>query len=289
MDRSLLVRRQDQETAFLPADMKPPFPRKGDPAIHAVPAEPKKPAATPTTTAHHVHTPKPSTAVARTSGTAAFLKASISESSTGWPEGLRREINVLGISGLALPTDDIGVALKTGRVTYPWKLLRTWAMPAAILKHSAYDETLLTLPLSVITPLFLSAQSRAASQGNHTTMTRAPTRPKLKPADFARSVLMLPGVAGAFVASRQGLIVAQQMPPGHAADRVAAMVATGFERVSQTMQPLNLGPAVSLGLNASGVPWLLFDAGNFHVGVVGRANEPMPATQLQMLVSELGR
>ncbi len=52
---------------------------------------------------------------------------------------------------------------------------------------------------------------------------------------------------------------------------------------------MNLGPVVSIGLNAAGVPWLLFDAGTFHVVVVGRANEPVPATQLQMLVSELGR
>ncbi|MBI3874756.1 MAG: hypothetical protein HY300_02065 [Verrucomicrobia bacterium] len=273
---SLLARRPDQKVAFMPVDMKPPFLKKGDPSLMA-------PAPAP-----HPHAPKPSTAVARGStASSAFLKVPISELSAGWPEGLRREITLLGINGLALPSDDVGAALKTGRVAYSWKQIRGWAVPTPNPQPSAYDETTLTLPLSVLTPLYLNHQYRMSGQSGNTAFISA--RSRMTPADVVRSALGLPGVAGAFVSSHQGLIVAQQMPPGIVSDRVASLLPQAFERLDQVAGGLNLGEVTSLSLNAAGVMWMLFDAGTFFVGVAGRAGESLPATQLQTLVVELSR
>ncbi len=278
---SLLARRPDQKVASVPADMKPPFLKKGDPSLMA-------PAPAPVTTGHP-HAPKPSTAVARAGSTAstAFLKAPISELSADWPDGLRREITVLGINGLALPSDDVGAALKTGRVAYTWKQLRSWAVPTPNSQPSTYDDTTLTLPLSVLTPLYLNHQYRMSGQSGNTTFISA--RSRMTPADVVRSALGLPGVAGAFVSSHQGLIVAQQMPPGILSDRLASLLPQAFDRLDQAVGSLNLGDVTSFSLNAAGVPWMLFDAGTFFVAIAGRAGASLPTTQLQALVVELTR
>ena len=85
-----------------------------------------------------------------------------------WPEALRHEIAQmnLGQSRIALPPDVIEPALKRGRVTLPWKVLRAWITPPALQAVSVHDNTALDLPLKVLAPLFLN-RSKEAPRGQH--------------------------------------------------------------------------------------------------------------------------
>lgn len=78
-----------------------------------------------------------------------------------WSDLLKAQIARTRISGLKLdlPLDDVGRALKAGKIEYSWKQLRAWLSPAlASDVGSDQNEKLLTLPLKVIAPLFLAQQ-----------------------------------------------------------------------------------------------------------------------------------
>lgn len=83
-----------------------------------------------------------------------------------WPDVLRREIvqNNLADARLALPTDFVEAALRTGRVVFPWKMLRSWIRPATVPGASAHDAMELELPLKVIAPLFIARKQQVATQ-----------------------------------------------------------------------------------------------------------------------------
>jgi hypothetical protein len=87
----------------------------------------------------------------------ATISVSLATLSENWPAPLRLEIaQLISANALvALPANLIESALKRGRVTFPWRNLRSWIMPhpPAV---SVHDNLELELPLKVIAPLFLS-------------------------------------------------------------------------------------------------------------------------------------
>jgi predicted regulator of Ras-like GTPase activity (Roadblock/LC7/MglB family) len=86
------------------------------------------------------------------------LNVPLAKLAEGWPEALRHEIAQLnlGDSRVSLPADTVELALKRGKVAFPWKVLRSWIRPAPLPAVSVHDNTVLELPLKVIAPLFLS-------------------------------------------------------------------------------------------------------------------------------------
>src|SRR5207237_6071103 len=56
------------------------------------------------------------------------------------------------------PMDEIQQGLRQGRISCSWKMVRSWVKPAPLSNPSPYDETMLDLPLKVVTPLFLARQ-----------------------------------------------------------------------------------------------------------------------------------
>ena len=81
----------------------------------------------------------------------------------GWPEAVRREIVEVNLvdAKVALPSDAVEQALKLGRIAFSWKTLRSWIRPLSLERGSAYDGTVLELPLKVVAPLFLTRQREA--------------------------------------------------------------------------------------------------------------------------------
>ena len=65
---------------------------------------------------------------------------------------------------MALPMRMIEPALKQGKISFPWKVLRSWIRPATLPTVSAHDGMMLELPLRIIAPLFFARQK----QGNQT-------------------------------------------------------------------------------------------------------------------------
>ncbi len=85
----------------------------------------------------------------------------------GWPEEIRQEI-----AGLKIPHVKCGFSsaevcngLKGGKLEYTWEQLRSKIHPAPpYLEPSDYGETVLELPLDVVTPLFLDFIRCSSSQ-----------------------------------------------------------------------------------------------------------------------------
>lgn len=67
---------------------------------------------------------------------------------------------------VALPVNLVEPALKRGRVTFPWRSLRSWITPP-VTAVSIHDGLEVELPLKVIAPLFLAKQGRPVPI-NHT-------------------------------------------------------------------------------------------------------------------------
>jgi hypothetical protein len=80
-----------------------------------------------------------------------------------WPEALQMEIAQMSLANaqVALPVNLVEPALKRGRVTFPWRNLRSWVRPP-VTAVSIHDGLELELPLKVVAPLFLAKQGRVA-------------------------------------------------------------------------------------------------------------------------------
>jgi predicted regulator of Ras-like GTPase activity (Roadblock/LC7/MglB family) len=86
--------------------------------------------------------------------------------SEGWPEAVRTEIEQLNLvdSLVALPIETVEPALKRGKVTFPWKTVRSWVRPAVPAVASPNDTVSLELPLRILAPMFLSRVKENKSQ-----------------------------------------------------------------------------------------------------------------------------
>ena len=102
--------------------------------------------------------PRSVTPVPVTSGETRFITVAISEFIQSWPEPVRNEINAqnLGGSWIGLPLGAVEGVIKTGKIAFPWKALRSWVKPPIPAAPSAFDTTMLELPLKVVAPLFLA-------------------------------------------------------------------------------------------------------------------------------------
>ncbi len=92
------------------------------------------------------------------------LSVSVSSLAEAWPESVRRELLQLNLTDakVLLPAESVERGLKQGRVAFTWKTLRSWLKPAPRPVLSAYDATVLELPLKVVAPLFLARQKDAS-------------------------------------------------------------------------------------------------------------------------------
>ena len=81
-----------------------------------------------------------------------------------WPESVRQEIVQLKLvdAKVALPFEAVERGLKQGRITFTWKILRSWIKPSPLPTVSAHDGTVLELPLRSVAPLFLARQNESA-------------------------------------------------------------------------------------------------------------------------------
>jgi predicted regulator of Ras-like GTPase activity (Roadblock/LC7/MglB family) len=105
-------------------------------------------------------------AYSASSGETRFVNLSMAELSQSWPEALRQEITAKNLSGMlvGLPFGAVEGVIKTGKIAFPWKAIRAWLKAPVPAYVSAYDTTLLELPLKVITPLFLAELKATRSQ-----------------------------------------------------------------------------------------------------------------------------
>jgi predicted regulator of Ras-like GTPase activity (Roadblock/LC7/MglB family) len=109
-----------------------------------------------------------------TTGETRFITASITELSEAWPEAVRNEIsaNKLSSAWIGLPLNAVEGIIKGGKLSFPWKALRSWIKPPVPAAPSPYDTTMLELPMKVVTPLFL-AELKATRSKKRVSMDEA--------------------------------------------------------------------------------------------------------------------
>jgi predicted regulator of Ras-like GTPase activity (Roadblock/LC7/MglB family) len=109
------------------------------------------------------------------------------------------------------------------------------------------------------------------------------------PKEVISRAMALNGVAGAFVALPDGLMVASQIPSDLNADTLAAFLPQIYGRVSQCTKELRMGQLNNLNFTVGNVPWKIFRVNGVYFAAFGRAGEQLPTAQLAQLAGELDR
>lgn len=107
-------------------------------------------------------------------------------------------------------------------------------------------------------------------------------------AEVAQKTMTLRGVAGAIIATSDGLLVAGSWPGGVKSDSVAAFVPQMFSRILQYTKELNIGEPGNFTLMIENTPLQVFKAGSSFFTVMGRAGENLPKAQLNAVAMRLG-
>ena len=103
--------------------------------------------------------PAPAAAAAASPGTSHVLGVPLAMIDESWPDNLKTEISRCQLPGIKLemPVEELDKSLKSGKIEYTWRQLRSWVRPALPGEVGAeHADRLLTLPLKVVAPLFLS-------------------------------------------------------------------------------------------------------------------------------------
>jgi predicted regulator of Ras-like GTPase activity (Roadblock/LC7/MglB family) len=89
---------------------------------------------------------------------------SVSQLSAAWPDPVKHDIAQFNLSQatIAIPTEYVETGIKTGKVEFTWRQMCAWLKPAsrsALL--SINGEQIITLPLSLVAPLFIKSNAGA--------------------------------------------------------------------------------------------------------------------------------
>jgi len=96
------------------------------------------------------------------------------------------------------------------------------------------------------------------------------------PAEIVARACELPGVSGAVVGLEEGLVVAQKLPAGFAADTFAAFMPQIFGRLERYAAEMQLGEATQITIQSAQGPCQIFRDGKIYLGVIGRPGEKLP-------------
>jgi predicted regulator of Ras-like GTPase activity (Roadblock/LC7/MglB family) len=114
-----------------------------------------------------------------------------------------------------------------------------------------------------------------------------PVNSELNPQEMAQKILSLPGVAGALLASNDGLLVAGQVPAPLRAETMAAFLPRIFTHAGLCAGEVQLGTLRVLRLSLDPAPCVVFKAGTLYLAVLGQAGQPLPEAALEQLAGQL--
>jgi predicted regulator of Ras-like GTPase activity (Roadblock/LC7/MglB family) len=109
----------------------------------------------------------------------------------------------------------------------------------------------------------------------------------LSPQDVVDWILTLPGVAGALLASNDGLLVAGQLPAPLEAETMAAFLPQILMRIGICTEEIRLGKLRSVMLFVGPTPCAMFKAGALSLAVLGHPGKTLPEAALERMASEL--
>jgi predicted regulator of Ras-like GTPase activity (Roadblock/LC7/MglB family) len=106
-------------------------------------------------------------------------------------------------------------------------------------------------------------------------------------AEVTQKCASLRGVAGAIIATSDGLLIAGTWPAGVKSESVAAFIPQMYSRTLQCAKELKLGEPGNFLLFIENVPFQIFKTGPNYFAVLGRAGENLPKAQLTALSARL--
>jgi predicted regulator of Ras-like GTPase activity (Roadblock/LC7/MglB family) len=107
------------------------------------------------------------------------------------------------------------------------------------------------------------------------------------PTELVQRACQLSGVAGALVATPDGLVIASQLPSSMNAEMAAAFLPQIYSRLGQYTRELKLGDPTQLEMLVGKIPLQIFRTNSTYFAVLGKAAEPLPKLQLTALATQL--
>lgn len=243
----------------------------------------------------------------------------------GWPDNVRKEATDLGDATVEFPREELGNAMKSGKVIFSWGQLRSWMNPSV--GPSLLDSTSLQLPLRVLVQPFMSNMRSAAKSsgsgdtGMTTFVNRAPapslTIPTAAPAapapaaapvdsklgealgkpekahwtptEIIHAVIGLPGVFGAMLSLQEGHLAAAEMQATLPPELLAYALPKLFSATGEQARQMKLGDPTVISLVADGHHWVVFKLEKIFFTVMSRKGHLLPLPQLQIIANEIAR
>ncbi len=239
----------------------------------------------------------------------------------GWPDNIRKEATDLGDMTVEFPREELGNAMKSGKVIFTWGQLRSWMKPAV--GASAADGTSLQLPLRVLVQPFMSnmrsgAKPAAPGEGGTTTFLNRAPAPSLTipppapaapapvdsklgealgkpekahwtPTEIIQAVIALPGVFGAMLSLQEGHLAAAEMQATLPPELLAYALPKLFSATGEQARQMKLGDPTVISLVADGHHWAVFKLEKIFFTVMSRKGQLLPLPQLQTIANEIAR
>ena len=111
-------------------------------------------------------------------------------------------------------------------------------------------------------------------------------KPSWTPAELVTNTCRLPGVVGAVVALEEGLVVAQILPDGFAAETFAAFMPQIFGKLERYVQEMNLGPTNEITIHSANGTCHFARCGKVYLATLGQPGGTLPAG-LSLIPAEL--
>jgi predicted regulator of Ras-like GTPase activity (Roadblock/LC7/MglB family) len=244
----------------------------------------------------------------------------------GWPENVRKEAADLGDVTVEFPREELGNAMKSGKVVFTWGQLRSWMKPGV--GSSGIDSTALQLPLRVLVQPFMSnmrggakpastAPVSAGGSGTTVFLNRVPP-PSLAvpiaasappappegrlgealgkpekahwtPTEIIQAVVGIPGVSGAMLSLQEGHLAAAELQATLPPELLAYALPKLFATTGEQARQMKLGEPGMISLVAEGHHWAVFKLEKIFFTVMSRKGQLLPMPQLNTIASEIAR
>jgi predicted regulator of Ras-like GTPase activity (Roadblock/LC7/MglB family) len=114
-----------------------------------------------------------------------------------------------------------------------------------------------------------------------------PGKSNWTPMEIVRKISRMKGVAGATMATQDGLLVAEQYPALVGVDTFCALTTQTFNRVFSAAMELRLGGPSRMSFTAESVTYEIYRCGRLYMTVVSQPGERLPTHDLAVIADHL--
>ncbi len=242
-----------------------------------------------------------------------------------FPDEIKAEVSQAGIETVfEIPLPEVAPKTSRGRIEFSWAQMHGWIKPA--LPPTTHGAVKVNLPLKEIIPLFMAAHRTAAGgsrkviadeeipdvfrRGNgspfHVVKVPDPEYNRgaasvegenadvscsqmdgWHPRNFIEEAASLDGVEGAIFASRDGLVVAEQMPDYVDGRALAAFLPEMVGRTAEYLSKAQIGVPDWMVLQVNGRMLQFSKAGDLFFAVLGETGRPLPRKKLREILHRI--